>query len=201
MKKLSNLIKFSSNRKLGFRVQLFGRDFFPWIKNQGLGQMTRFLYFSLDFCHFFIKIMCFSSNFCPCSSFAGVQGLAFLSSSFRGLAFRSSISTSINVLKKMSKKLKKSSKNGGTALILVFGTVLFLVFLRCMQDKLKFIILIVVEGLALHQLHAHRLQPRLPPCAGARWPPDYPNAGILNAGISRKNYFWMIFSLFFIFFQ
>ena len=134
MKKLSNLIKFSSNRKLGFRVQLFGRDFFPWIKNQGLGQMTRFLYFSLDFCHFFIKIMCFSSNFCPCSSFAGVQGLAFLSSSFRGLAFRSSISTSINVLKKMSKKLKKSSKNGGTALILVFGTVLFLVFLRCMQD-------------------------------------------------------------------
>ena len=136
MKKLSNLIKFSSNRKLGFRVQLFGRDFFPWIKNQGLGQMTRFLYFSLDFCHFFIKIMCFSSNFCPCSSFAGVQGLAFLSSSFRGLAFRSSISTSINVLKKMSKKLKKLSKNGGTALILVFGTVLFLVFLRCMQDQI-----------------------------------------------------------------
>ena len=139
MKKLSNLIKFSSNRKLGFRVQLFGRDFFPWIKNQGLGQMTRFLYFSLDFCHFFIKIMCFSSNFCPCSSFAGVQGLAFLSSSFRGLAFRSSISASINVLKKMSKKLKKSSKNGGTALILVFGTVLFLVFLRCMQDYYIFI--------------------------------------------------------------
>ena len=29
---------------------------------------------------------------------------------------------------------------------------------------------------------------------------DHPNAGILNAGISRKNYFWMIFSLFFIFF-
>ena len=120
--------------KQKIRVQLFGRDFFPWIKNQGLGQMTRFLYFSLDFCHFFIKILCFSSNFCPCSSFARVQGLAFLSSSFRGLAFRSSISISINVLKKMSKKLKKSSKNGGTALILVFGTVLFLVFLRCMQD-------------------------------------------------------------------
>ena len=122
MKKLSNLIKFSSNRKLGFRVQLFGRDFFPWIKNQGLGQMTRFLYFSLDFCHFFIKIMCFSSNFCPCSSFAGVQGLAFLSSSFRGLAFWSLISSSINELKKNVQNDEKNIKKVETPLTNVLNS-------------------------------------------------------------------------------
>jgi hypothetical protein len=37
-----------------------------------------------------------------------------------------------NELKKLSKIMKKSSKNCGTALILVFGMVLFQVFLRCM---------------------------------------------------------------------
>ena len=111
----------------------FWTRFFSVDQNSGFGSNDTIFVFFIGFLSVF---HCFSSNFCPCSSFAGVQGLAFLGSSFRGLAFRSSISASINVLKKMSKKLKKSSKNGGTALILVFGTVLFLMFLRCMQDYL-----------------------------------------------------------------
>ena len=97
-------------KKLGFRVQLFRHDFFPLIKIQDFGQMTRFLYFSMDFSHFFIKISCFSSKFRPFALFGRVQGLAFLSCSFRGSAFRSSILSSMNELKILTKMMKKSSK-------------------------------------------------------------------------------------------
>ena len=131
------IIKFDQifvKQKIRVQGLAFWTRFFSVDQKSGFGSNDMIFVFFIGFLSLFHQNYVFFVNFCPCSSFAGVQGLAFLSSSFRGLAFRSSISTSINVLKKMSKKLKKSSKNGGTALILVFGTVLFLVFLRCTLD-------------------------------------------------------------------